>query len=445
METIHGFNCFKLHFDADGNAITPTEIAGFITASGTATDAIFIAHGFRNDEADASRLYQEFLGNFRTHVDGTLAPALAGRRFVVGEVFWPSKAFSEGPIAEGGAASLDDSNPGREEVRAKLSDLRDTIACAEQKPRIDQAIALLDSVEDDPAKQDEFVAHVLTLLDDAVPATGEGIEEIRAASGATLLDLLDVPLKYSSAAVDDETDGAAMEAAGVAFGEEGEAQGIGSLVGSVFGRIGQFLNVTTWYLMKERAGTVGSVGLAAALRQLKSAHPGTRVHLAGHSLGGRIMASAARELVQAPSVQADTLTLLEAAFSHYGFSPNNGHGQPGYFRPVVDGHVIKGAFISTFSAQDEVVGVAYALASRLAGQNTQDVGGASDQFGGIGRNGTQRTPKTESTKLHTVGQSYAFTPGIILNLDGSGGLIKSHGDVTNPAVTFAFASAVAAS
>jgi hypothetical protein len=32
---------------------------------------------------------------------------------------------------------------------------------------------------------------------------------------------------------------------------------------------------------------------------------------------------------------------------------------------------------------------------------------------------------------------------VIISLNGSGGLIKDHGDVTNAAVTYAFASAVA--
>lgn len=33
--------------------------------------------------------------------------------------------------------------------------------------------------------------------------------------------------------------------------------------------------------------------------------------------------------------------------------------------------------------------------------------------------------------------------GVINHLDGSGGLIKDHGDVTSDAITYAFASAVA--
>jgi hypothetical protein len=45
--------------------------------------------------------------------------------------------------------------------------------------------------------------------------------------------------------------------------------------------------------------------------------------------------------------------------------------------------------------------------------------------------------------LHPPGTAYGnFQTGKVINLDGSGGLIKNHGDVTNETVTYAFASAV---
>ena len=53
--------------------------------------------------------------------------------------------------------------------------------------------------------------------------------------------------------------------------------------------------------------------------------------------------------------------------------------------------VVKGPFVSTFSAQDTVVGKAYSIMSRLAGDNTREIGDASDEFGGIGRNGPLKT------------------------------------------------------
>ena len=52
------------------------------------------------------------------------------------------------------------------------------------------------------------------------------------------------------------------------------------------------------------------------------------------------------------------------------------------------------------------------------------------------------TAKVE--KLHQPGTPYTLAAGnIVTNLNGSGGLITSHGDVTNAAVTYAVASAIA--
>jgi len=196
--------------------------------------------------------------------------------------------------------------------------------------------------------------------------------------------------------------------------------------------------------MKNRAGVVGENGVAKAVRDLKASIPTIRIHLVGHSLGGRLMADCAKSLAQNPMVQPDSVTLLEAAFSHFGFSANNGKGEPGFFRDVIQKAVVKGPLIETFSAQDSVVGTVYAVASRLAGDNLKAVGDANDPFGGIGRNGAQKTAEAVVEKLHAVGSAYQFVPGKIVNLDGSGGLIKDHGDVTNPDVTYAFASAVSA-
>ena len=105
--------------------------------------------------------------------------------------------------------------------------------------------------------------------------------------------------------------------------------------------------------------------------------------------------------------------------------------------------VVKGPLLATFSMQDTVVGTVYAVASRLAGDNVKAIGDANDPFGGIGRNGAQKTTESISGPLHQPGQPYTFTTGVVNNLDGSGGLILNHGDVTNDAVTYAFASSVA--
>src|ERR1044072_3404187 len=64
---------------------------------------------------------------------------------------------SERGGVEGATAGVENEQAEKERVRAQLKDLRDTVARAAQKPRIDQAIALLDRVKGDPGAQKEFV------------------------------------------------------------------------------------------------------------------------------------------------------------------------------------------------------------------------------------------------------------------------------------------------
>jgi pimeloyl-ACP methyl ester carboxylesterase len=225
---------------------------------------------------------------------------------------------------------------------------------------------------------------------------------------------------------------------------EGGTQGVRGFFGSVAGRVGQFLNLTSWYVMKDRSGKVGENGVAPCVRELRKEHPKLRIHLVGHSLGGRLMAACANALAKPPEVKVDSLTLLQAAFSHYGLSADNLHGSPGFFRDVIAKKVVTGPMVATFSFQDTVVGKAYAISSRLAGDNTKAVGDENDQYGGIGRNGAQNLKEFASERLRDVGSAYTLKPDVVQCLDGSGGLITSHGDVRNERVTWAFASAVAA-
>src|SRR5438067_893734 len=132
MDTINGFDFIRLHFDAEGALEHQPELDELKQRAPQATDAVLIAHGFRNDENDATGLYSRFLLTFRQHIATAFGAALGQRRFIVAGVYWPSKAFSEDVRFDGSTASLDDEIAEKEEARAKLRDLRDTIACAEQ-------------------------------------------------------------------------------------------------------------------------------------------------------------------------------------------------------------------------------------------------------------------------------------------------------------------------
>ena len=420
MQTIEGFDFFPLTFDAEGKLDSRQEFDGFLARAkdGPATDAVFIAHGFRNDVNDATTLYSKFLRTFRAHLSRPEFSTVATRQFVVGGVYWPSKPFRE-TYDEKAAGTRGLQNPTEALAAAQdqLEDLK-TDATPAQRKKLDKAEKLLPALGGSAKKQDEFVSLVLSVVDGKTLDATEGLPQVRKQKGSELLARLnDAPAEGT--------------------------RSIGSVFGGIAGGVGAFLNLTRWYVMKDRSGTVGANGVAAAVRELHEKLPDLKIHLVGHSLGGRLMASCAKSLSDSPIMQPDSLMLLEAAFSHYGFSANNGRGKPGFFREVVTRKVVKGPFLSTFSAQDTVVGGPYSIMSRLAGDNTREIGDASDEYGGIGRNGPLKTDEVTTVVLHKPGSAYDYQADVINNLDGSGGFIKDHSDVANDVVTYAFASAVA--
>lgn len=418
MPIIQQFDFFPLTFDDKGKLQSKQELSALIARARSATDAIFIAHGFRSEVSDATTLYTNFLKTFRAHLSRPEFQALAARRFVVGGVYWPSKPFREA-FGSGADGTRRLRNPAQAmaAAMAQLKDLKADAAPA-QRRKLDKALKLLPALEGNVKAQNEFVALVLSVLDRSTLDKTEGLPQIRKKKGSEVLDRLSTPTRATE-------------------------RGVADVFGTVAGGVGQFLNLTLWYVMKDRAGSVGAKGVADAVRALHAACPKLRIHLVGHSLGGRLIAGCAKALGEAPKLQPDSVMLLEAAFSHFGFSADNGRGNAGFFRDVITKRVVKGPFVSTFSAQDTVVGKAYALMSRLAGDDVREIGDAADQFGGIGRNGPQKTKEVASFSLHQPGTTYKYKDGVINNLDGSGGLIKDHGDVTNDAITYAFASAIA--
>lgn len=145
--------------------------------------------------------------------------------------------------------------------------------------------------------------------------------------------------------------------------------------------------------------------------------------------------------------------MLEAAYSHFGLSKGGttpgGIAHPrGFFRDVIEKQVVKGPILATHSEHDTVVGFAYTSMAAVNLNNACALGDENSPFGGIGRNGVLDTTEAVRQELNVAGVPYVFTNGTIHNLNGSRKiqgkpLIDSHGDVTNPAVTWAFASLVA--
>jgi len=97
----------------------------------------------------------------------------------------------------------------------------------------------------------------------------------------------------------------------------------------------------------------------------------------------------------------------------------------------------------THTKNDRAVGIAYPLASRIAGQNAAALGDQNDPYGGMGRNGAQNTAEADNVAtMGLPGTRYSFKPGGIHNI--SSDLITGHSDVTRIEVAYALMSAVGA-
>jgi hypothetical protein len=219
----------------------------------------------------------------------------------------------------------------------------------------------------------------------------------------------------------------------------GQAAFLGDLFSGIKAGAARLLNFATYYQMKERAGLVGA-GLNGVLAEVRAGAPNLRIHLVGHSFGARVVASAAKGPADfAPA----SLVLLQGAFSHNGFAAKFDGTNDGFFRQVLTGGRVRGPIVVTHTRNDQAVGTAYPIASRISGDNRLALGDENDPFGGLGRNGAIRLQAVEvvASTLEDSRQRYRFLTGKVNNLQADNH-IKNHGDVDNEAVANVLAQVV---
>jgi hypothetical protein len=424
---LSGFPYARLHLDRDAHLVSPSEVDGalsMVDQSG-ATDLLVLAHGWNNDEAEAGRLYAALAARF-VEVRGRVA-GLDQRRLALLGVLWPSKKFADAELIPGGAAAVR-TGPSDGELRDGLAELAALVG----RPVPAGAEAAVSRLDEEADARRTFADAVRELV---APADGADDDEetppkLFALDGDELLDrfarptLLRPPIRPRGGAA--------------SVGRGGAAGFSLPLPGGLRNAARNLLNFGTYYAMKDRAGKVGFEAVAPVLDRLHAGRPAVRLHLAGHSFGGRV-ATAAATRASAPTA---SLTLLQAAFSHYGFADDWEPGRDGLFREALTRHKVTGPVLVTHTGNDTAVGIAYALASRAAGQVAAGVGDAGDKYGGIGRNGAQHTPEAVAGTLLDVGGTYEFrAAGRVYNLLADR-FVSGHSDVTGPEVAYALLTAV---
>lgn len=402
------------------------------------TDLFVISHGWNNNRDEARALYSRLFGNFAA-VGGLNDPA---RRFAIIGLIWPSKKFDESLAVEGGgdahgSASLggdSDDKEARFAVAKKLDAMKELFTEPAAQKTLDEVKALLPDLENKEDARRAFADKIRSLLDPSAANEEDSSDTFFETDGNELMK----ELKVTEDDLDDElaSGGGASLPLSVGVGAApGGAAGLTDFLSGFKAAAMNVLNFTTYYVMKERAGTVGKNGVAKLIDQLDPQVQ--RIHLVGHSFGGRVVTATA---ANSSTGKIKSLTLLQAAFSHNGFSKN----MNGFFRTVVDNNRVNGPILVTHTKNDKAVGIAYPMAARINGDKTAAFGDENDVYGGIGRNGAQQMGDAERIigKLLAVGSAYAFQPGKFFNLEASA-FIKNHSDVTGKEVAHAVRCAIA--
>ena len=436
-----------VEFTKDGRVHSPPEVDALLNGLQGVTDLIVVSHGWNNDMAEARALYGELLGNVDKLLDvrekpGAPAPLaqLKGRTFAACQLFWPSKKFAdEDLIPGGGAASAVAANDAAllrtlDGLAQDPERLGDTSTSPVREQMVARAKSLVPQLDADDAARREFVFILRSLLDPDQASGDDGSDDFFTVEPTVLFKDLDGDVIAPRPA---GTGGATT------LGNAGGAASLGDLLKGAKAVARRLANFATYYQMKTRAGTVGSTGVASMLRRVRERHPNLKLHLVGHSFGGRLVTAAAHALDR--NTPAVTVSLLQAAFSHNGLSENFDAGKPGFYRQVVSEKRASGPIIITHTKNDLAVGIAYPLASRIARQNASAFGDMNDPYGGMGRNGAQRTTEAagNATALTGVGHDYGFAAGRIYNLLADD-FIKDHGDVRGVQVAYAVLSATRA-
>lgn len=424
----------EAQFDKNGN------IENQVTLPAGVTDLFVISHGWNNDATAARGLYRNFFENF---VAVAQPGDLPGRVFAIVGVIWPSKKFdglvavSGAPGGAEGSASLAAADgDSRKVLEEKLEGMKAFFTAPAQQQLLNDAKTLLPDLEEKASARRDFVTKIRSLLDPAAADKEDASESFFKDDGNELMK----NLKIEEDDLDEEiagTGGSASLPLGVGriAAAEGGAAGLKEFLSGFKAAAMNVLNFTTYFEMKTRAGTVGKKGVAKLIDQL--APQVQRIHLIGHSFGGRVVAATA---INSTTDKIKSLALLQTAFSHSGFSKS----MNGFFRSVVDQQRVKGPILVTHTKNDKAVGVAYPLASRISGDKTAAFGDENDVFGGIGRNGAQRMQPGETVigKLLAAGGNYGFTPGKFFNLESSD-FVKDHSDVTGKEIAHAVRKAIA--
>ncbi|MGW7381662.1 serine-threonine protein kinase [Streptomyces sp. NPDC054794] len=403
---------WELAFDADGDVDgrERDRLLREVTARGV-HDLIVFAHGWNNDRSGATALYSHFFAP----IPGLAPHARIGYVGVV----WPSMRFSDEPIPDfpkSAVAVAAETGPPHALDKDTRHALLETFPG--RATVVDQIARMLDQQPREEAELEEF-GRLVRLLVEVVPG---GPQPLFAADTLAEGVPQSEPMLFTGDTVAlCEEFAQALASLGSADGEAGTPEPdptvavAGFALPNPWNGARELLRQATYYAMKRRAGTVGERGLGRVVGQLAGAAPDVRVHLVGHSFGGRLVSFALRGLPEGVRT-VKSVTLLQGAFSHYAFAARLPHDL--HVCGALEGqhNRVDGPLVCCYSRHDQALSTMYPLASRMADDDRSftDLGPAGGdrsfagfdlgralgtKWGAMGHDGVQAVAGTASMDL----------------------------------------------
>ena len=428
---------YFISFDKEGRCQSPLTLTALLAQvdSGRYTDVHVFSHGWNNVFKDAVSLFRNFFTRYFNERDqrGLNNPAKY-RPLGVG-IIWPSTLlvlpWESTPKIAALNTGLDD-----EQIAADRAALED-VAEAVPPSALDRLYEFAERGSTlNPAEAKEFANILLPVYQQAagLQRSGREIEELDSGvpTEMTAEQLLALWQTLSpGGSVNNREPGFATD--------DGDPLPVATVVDQPV--TASFLSwldprgpirVASVLQMKDRAGTVGAMGVGPLLIQKLLAMKKARIHLIGHSYGAKVILSS---LCCEPNrSSAASLLLLEPAISYLCFGQHiDGKALNGGYRAALDR--VEQPILSTFSSRDIPLTKLFHLAViRGSDWGEQKIAGVPPSkfaaLGGFGPGGLKEG-EGKTIKMLAPGTVYpSGEAGIrIYGVDGSDGKIKGHGDV----------------
>lgn len=409
---------YVIPFDKHGACTAPQTRAHLLATLGAGpyTDLFLFSHGWNNDWTVATERYRSFYEGYTRQRRERGDPLPDPYRPLLVGVFWPSTALAFGESERGpamaGHAADEDLRTAAENLAEELPEAdRDRFLVLTAKDRLDEA----------EARELAEIARVLydqgdELGDETIP-TAEAVLETWS-EGEAPKELFD-----------DEFVGTVGGASGGP-----QAAGVGDWLKKGWLAVRTPIRLLTVYQMKNRAGRVGCHGVGPLLADLLEAGD-ARLHLIGHSYGGKVVLSALAcgdsGVLPRP---VESLLLLQPAVNHLCFAPLLADvGRPGGYHAVLSR--VRRPVLSTFSAHDSALRSQFHRIPWTKNAIGEPRIAAGDEppsryaaLGGFG----PREAGQHTIDMPAAGVPYTLDAAVPLYGLRATDRIRGHGDISNP-------------